>query len=76
VECFQEYLLLDDEYSIRLFTETENWILEDDREWPFSFVNICEALAIEPHYFRKGLLDWKQNAMDSVSTRERKQRSA
>ena len=76
VECFQTYLLLHDEHSNRLFKEAENWILDNDREWLFSFINICEALAIDPHYLRKGLLRWKQHAMHSVSTRERNKRSA
>ncbi len=76
VECFQKYLLLHDEYSNRLFKEAENWILDNDREWLFSFINICDALTIDPHYLRKGLLHWKQNAMRSVSTRERTKRSA
>ena len=76
VECFQKYLLLHDEYSNRLFIEAENWILDNDREWLFSFINICDALTIDPHYLRKGLLRWKQHAMHSVSTRERNKRSA
>ena len=76
VECFQKYALSHDEYATRLFRETENWILDNDPEWLFSFINICEALAIDPHYLRKGLLHWKQNAMRSVSTRERNKRSA
>jgi len=76
VECFQEYLFLHDKYSNRLFKEAENWILDNDREWLFSFINICQTLAIDPQYLRKGLLDWKQNAMRSVSTRERNKRSA
>ena len=76
VECFQKYLLLHDEYSNRLFREAENWILDNDREWLFSFINICDALTIDPHYLRKGLLRWKQHAMHSVSTRERNKRSA
>jgi hypothetical protein len=76
VECFQKYVLLRDEYSKRLFRETEIWIFENNRVWLFSFINICEALAIDPQYLRKGLLRWKQNAMQSVSTRERNKRSA
>jgi len=28
----------------RLFAEATEWFAEDDRGWPFSFVNICEAL--------------------------------
>ena len=76
VECFQKYALLDDEYATRLFRETELWILEENREWPFSFINICEAFEINPQYLRQDLLHWKQNAMKSVSTRERTKRSA
>ena len=76
VECFQKYALLDDEYATRLFRETENWILDNDREWLFSFINICDALTINPRYLRKGLLRWKQHAMHSVSTRKRNKRSA
>jgi hypothetical protein len=76
VECFQKYALLRDEYANRLFRETEIWIFEENRDWPFSFVSICEALAIDPQYLRKGLLRWKQTAMQSVSTRQRNKRSA
>ena len=76
VECFQKYALLDDEYATRLFRETEMWIFEENREWPFSFINICEAFEINPQYLRQALLHWKQNAMKSVSTRERTKRSA
>jgi len=76
VECFQKYALLDDEHATRLFREAENWILDNDPEWLFSFINICDTLTIDPHYLRKGLLHWKQNAMRSVSTRERTKRSA
>ena len=76
VECFQKYLLLHDEYSNRLFKEAENWILDNDPEWLFSFINICDALTIDPHYLRRGLLRWKRHAMRSVSTRERNKRSA
>ena len=76
VECFQKCALLHDEYSKRLFRDAENWILDNDRKWLFSFINICDALTIDPHYLRKGLLRWKQHAMHSVSTRERNKRSA
>ena len=76
IECFQKYPVLHDEYENRLFREAENWILDNDREWLFSFINICQTLAIDPQYLRHGLLHWKQNAMQSVSTRKRTKRSA
>jgi hypothetical protein len=57
VECFQQYAGHEDN---RLFIETEDWVSEDDRGWVFSFINVCEALEIDPQYLRKGLLHWKE----------------
>ena len=45
IECFQKYPFLHDEYENRLFREAENLILDNDRKWIFSFINICDALA-------------------------------
>ena len=33
----------------------------DDREWPYSFVNICEILNLNPGYLRGGLQQWKEH---------------
>jgi hypothetical protein len=38
-----------------LFHETLAWIRSDDREWPFSFVNLCDALGFDPGRLRAGL---------------------
>jgi len=76
VECFQKYALLHDEYATRLFRETENWILDNDREWLFSFINICDALTIDPQYLRKGLLHWKRNVFQLSARKDRNKRSA
>jgi len=76
VECFQKYALLHDEYATRLFRETENWILDNDREWLFSFINICDALTIDPQYLRKGLLRWKRNVLQLSAKKDRNKRSA
>jgi len=76
VECFQKYALLHDEYATRLFRATENWILDNDREWLFSFINICDALTIDPHYLRKRLLRWKRNVFQLSARKDRNKRSA
>ena len=52
VECFQKYA---GHEANRLFKDTDEWIFEDDPEWPFSFINICEAVGMDPEYLRKGL---------------------
>jgi len=35
-----------------LFAETMEWFTPDDTSWPFSFVNICEALGLSPSRVR------------------------
>jgi hypothetical protein len=60
VECFQKYVLADYLWEKKLFREAEDWILEKNTEWLFSFENICEALQLNPDYIRRGLLVWKE----------------
>ena len=36
----------------RLAADAEAWLLSDDRDWPFSFLNICEVLGFEAGTFR------------------------
>jgi hypothetical protein len=59
VLCFQKYLRSSKEKERRLFTEAEDWLFGDDREWPLSFLNVCDLLGLEPGYLRKGLSQWK-----------------
>jgi hypothetical protein len=60
VECFQEYVLAQEVREKKLFQDAQDWILEKNTEWPFSFENICEALQLNPDYIRRGLLVWKE----------------
>ena len=41
--------------------EAERWIRgeDDDADSPFSFVNVCETLGIDPGYLARGLLAWR-----------------
>lgn len=55
----------------RLAKDTAEWVFTDDVDWPFSFVNICAALRIDPAYIRRGLLRWMQRG-----TGDRARRSA
>ena len=60
VGYFQKYVLAEDEKGKKLFQEEEEWILEKNSDWLFSFENICEALRLDPNYIRQGLLSWKE----------------
>jgi len=53
----------------RLTKETAEWVFTDDVDWPFSFVNICAALRIDPAYIRRGLLRWMRRGTSERSRR-------
>lgn len=47
-------------HSRRLAREAEDWIWSNATDWPFSFMNICEALGLSPSYLRTRLLVWQE----------------
>src|SRR6185436_3968002 len=63
IHCFQDNLFARNVRSRRLFEEAEQWIVEADGDWVFSFENICEALGFNPAYVRQGLLRWMANKL-------------
>src|SRR5207253_11419367 len=60
IEYFQKYVLAKDERGKKLFQEAEEWILDKDSDWFFSFENICKVLELHPDYIRQKLLCWKE----------------
>ncbi len=40
----------------RLYWEAYEWITSDRRDWPFSFVNLCDAIGLAAGPVRKRLL--------------------
>lgn len=60
IHSFQDNLLAEAAGKKKLFDEVEQWILERDGDWIFSFDNVCEALGFTPEYVRQGLLRWKE----------------
>jgi hypothetical protein len=41
----------------RLYWEAYQWMVADDHEWPFSFINLCASLRLEAQPIRRRLLD-------------------
>ena len=40
----------------RFYMQAYQWVASDDREWPFSFVNLCDFLKLSPVALREELL--------------------
>jgi hypothetical protein len=39
----------------KLLRETEQWIFSDEAGWPFSFVNVCQAVGVDVEWLRAQL---------------------
>ena len=48
-----KYDATQDRRGQRLLAEAQHWLESDDTDWPFSFVNVCDALGLEPSCVRE-----------------------
>ena len=74
IVCFQDNLNTTCKRKQTLHFDAEQWILDKDKSYLFSFENVCEALNFDPAYLREGLISWKAaNLAGPVKTPARKQ---
>ena len=66
LNCFVKQFLEDDQRVRRDAKEAEAWFFSPDERWPFSFVNICIVLGLNPQYVRKGLRQWRRQCPAQV----------
>jgi hypothetical protein len=60
IHCFQGQATRNVPDTQRLAREAEEWVFSDDVDWPFSFLNICVVLGLDPSYICLGLKRWRQ----------------
>ncbi|HMF47135.1 MAG TPA: hypothetical protein VK603_00735 [Candidatus Saccharimonadales bacterium] len=68
IDCYQVHVMAQSGKRQRLFRNAEEWIMERDGDWVFSFVNICDLLQLHPEYLRQGLLRWKDKKLADSPT--------
>jgi hypothetical protein len=56
IRCFQEHLKNPRVRPRLLARQAEKWIRSADWDWPFSFNNVCDSLALNPDCLRTRLL--------------------
>jgi hypothetical protein len=71
VDCFQKYFFSDHAKGEKIVQDAEEWVMEKNSEWLFSFESVCESLGLNADYIRNGLMEWKRHAL---SIRGRKAR--
>ena len=74
IACFQKYVLARDAKGKSLFQDAENWFMQEDYDWQFSFCSVCESLGFDPGYLRRGLIRWKEKQLSTVFKPEMKDR--
>lgn len=60
IDCFRKQFISGKRRDLRLAREAEEWIFDESVHWPFSFINICTVLGLDPGYIRAGLKRWRQ----------------
>lgn len=40
--------------------KVEAWVMSDDTDWPFAFVNVCDAIGLNPEYVRTAMRKWQR----------------
>lgn len=58
VNCFQYRFQATGRRNQRLAQEAEAWFFNNGKEGPFTFLNICTVLGLDPQYIRMGLRRW------------------
>jgi len=58
--CFTQQFVKNGAHARSLAKEAERWFFSDNDHWPFSFVNICLALRIDPGYVRLRLRQFRR----------------
>jgi hypothetical protein len=72
INCYQKQFLPSTRHEQRLASEAAEWLFSNDDRWPFSFVNVCHALGLDPEYLRRGLKQWRQRPLAAAFRKQRR----
>src|SRR3972149_7145086 len=60
VICFQRFAGAQSNPGLSEFRDAERWLFGGEKDWIFSFENICACLGLDPLYIRSGLRLWQR----------------
>jgi hypothetical protein len=67
----QRYAVADDPAARMLVAEVDRWFACNGTDHPFTFVSICDALALDVAYVRSGLRQWREIRRVALPTEPR-----
>ena len=59
VRCYQKQFVPGPRSNLALSRDAAKWFFDDDTAWPYSFLNLCSALGLNPSYIRRRLRQWR-----------------
>jgi hypothetical protein len=59
VASYQRHALSETPGGRAEFYEAVRWLRRNDEHWPFSFLNVCRTLDLDPSAIRRGLSSWR-----------------
>ncbi len=62
INCYYACLWARDNKGKELFSETEQWIMEHNSDWIYSFENVCKTLGLNSSYLRQRLIRLKESS--------------
>lgn len=71
IDSYRKYHRAQDRQGRERFREAEDWLMADDSDWIFSFRNVCELLALDPEYIRRGVREMFRKAPDEKAAHSR-----
>jgi hypothetical protein len=67
VDCYQENIFASSRKQEEAFKDAESWFFDNNHDWPFSFINICETCGLDPDYLRSRLVRRKERTISESS---------
>lgn len=61
VRCVQRNLGANSSTRRQEFREARLWIFDNQGEGPFSYVDVCDTLGIDPHRLREWIVRWEKD---------------
>ena len=71
LRTLQRHTLSDDRAALILVAEVDEWFACNDTDHPFTFVSICDVLALDVAYVRSGLRRWRERQQAMIPTKPR-----
>jgi hypothetical protein len=71
VRTLQRCAVAEDGAARRLVDEVDEWFASNGTDHPFTFVSICDVLALDVAYLRSGLRHWRERRQVMLRTEPR-----